>query len=336
MGGLEARLLNYTDFFLQQGWEVHIACRQVDKKVVPPGVILHKFRPLLAAQGKKNLRFNQALQKWKKPAFDFELSLGRTSIQKNVLAPATHKGYLAALGQTTLQKDDLLQIQMDQAAYNTSAHIFACSKMIRNELITMYQVPEHKVHVLYPPFNPLRHHPFTEDEKIAARKKWGLAPHKIYHVFVSVSHERKGLPLLLEVFKKLTGTAHELLIIGHPVKTDLPNVKSLGFFKETRMAYALGNYLLHPALYEPYGQVINEALHHQIPAIVSKNTGAGEILTPAYGRVMDSFNPDEWYEMIKNLPSRDFKIPPHVMEDLGLDLTHHMRQMLLVNGISLI
>lgn len=335
MGGLESRLLNYSGYFINHGWEVHIACRKADKSCIKPGMHVHTFPSLFTKQGIKNFKFNEQLKKWKKPEVDFELSLGRTTIQKNILAPASHKGFLAALGKSSLSKDDALQIQMDTDGYHASENIFACSGMVKNELISLYGVQENKIHVLYPPFNADKHKPFTSEEKSEIRKRYGFSSDKIYHLFVSVSHERKGLPLLLEIFKKLKGSPHHLIIIGHKVNAGLSNVTSLGFMEDSRMAYALGDYLLHPALYEPYGQIVNEAIHHQIPVVISNKTGASEIITHETGIVMDDFDVDYWCETILGLENYGFNIPSGLLKNLGIDLATHVQEMLRLNGISL-
>ncbi len=332
MGGLETRLINYSEYFIQKGWELHIACKNADKSVVPPQAIIHKFPVWFTSMGEKNYRFNKKLTHWKKPVFDFELSLGRSTIQKNILAPADHKGYLKAIGKNQLTKDDILQIKMDQEGYDASENIFACSQMIKNELIELYNVPENKIHVLYPPFNPKTN--IIDNDKGAIYKKFNLPEGKIYHLFVSTSHERKGLPLLLEVFKNLQNTNHHLLIIGHKINTGLSNVHSLGFLHNTSLAFSIGNYLLHPALYEPYGQVINEALHYQLPVIVSNRTGASEILQPDFGWVAPNLEVDTWYNMILQLPQTTFNIPDDLMKKKAIDLDSHMQYMLRINRLG--
>lgn len=335
LGGLESRLFNYTDYFLNLGWEVHIACRKANMKEVKPGVIVHQFPTPFASQFSKSYRFNKRLEKWKKPSFDFELSLGRTSIQKNILAPASHRGYMVALHKKTITKDDQMQIDMDIKGYSSSTHIFACSSMVKKELIELYNQPESKVHVLYPPFNSANHKRFSDVEKQKIRAEYNLDPSKIYHLFISASHERKGLPILINAFEKLKDSPHTLLIIGPNSNYSSSNVKSLGFFKDPRVVYALGDYLLHPAIYEPYGQIINEALHHQLPVVVSRNTGASEIIKPEYGIIASDYTTDNWVQLIKGLPHQTFHIPPTLMIDLGMDLATHMNRMLAANGIKI-
>lgn len=335
LGGLESRLINYADYFASRSHEVHIACRRYDKHLVKQNMFIHRFQPLFFNAHNKNYLFNKKLEKWNKPDFDFELSLGRTTIQKNILAPATHKGYMMGIGKTVLTRADERYIEMDLQGYQTSEHIFAASAMVKNEVVNLYGINESKVHILYPPFNAALHKKYSEDEKKKIRKKYGLPENKIFHLFVSSSHALKGIELLEKVFGKLTDTNHVLLVIGKPIKSNLPNVYSLGYFNLVSEAYALGNYILHPSKYDAFAQVITEALYHELPVVVSPTTGAKEILNEKTGIVAPNREVDTWIEIIRSLSSNTFDISPSFILDMGLDLESHMRQMLAVNGISL-
>ncbi len=333
MGGLESRLLNYTDYFLEKGWEVHIACRRAEKEVVKPGVVVHTFQPLLFTRHNKNYLFNKKLEKWKKPVFDFELSLGRTTIQKNILAPATHQGFIRGLEKKILTKADKLYIEMDQRGYDASTHIFAASEKVKKEILDFYKVPAEKITVLYPPFNPEAHQQYSQEEIHAIRKSYQLDPKKVYHLFISTSHELKGLDLLLTVFNRLKDTQHHLLIVGKSHSSQLPNVSSLGYFNDISKAYALGDYLLHPTQYDSFAQVVTEALHHQVPVVVSPNTGAKEILQPQLGIIAPDRVPETWVNIILSLKKESFNIPTDLIKNIGLDLDTHMQKMLAVNGL---
>jgi glycosyltransferase involved in cell wall biosynthesis len=335
-GGLENRLLNYTHYFLSKGCEVHIACRRADKNLIKPGMVIHKFAPLLPGKHSKNFIFNQKLEKWKKPVFDFELSLGRTTVQKNILAPATHQGFIRGLNKTTLTASDELYISMDQQGYNTSQHIFAASNKVKNEIIEFYGIPEKKIEVLYPPFNTQNHQQYTEDEIYAIRDEFKLKANKTYYLFVSNSHDLKGLNILMAVFEQLKNSPHTLLVIGKPFRSTLSNVISMGYFVNMSKAYALGDYLLHPSYYDAFAQVVTEALYHGLPVVVSPNTGAKEIITPQLGILAGDFNPDTWVEIILSLKNQPFQIPRNLITNLQLDLPSHIHKMLSVNGISLI
>ncbi len=324
MGGLEQRLFNYIEYFQSIGAEVHVACRKVNRAQVPKGVIVHTFPVIPFPSIYKRYRFNERLKKWKKPHFDFELSLERTSIQKNVLAPSNHKGYLKALGKTALTKDDLLQISLDEQAFATSEKIFACSSMIKNELIDLYQIPADKIKVVYPPYNFSKRVKNYQDQTFW-QNHFNLPANKIYHLFISTSHERKGLPLLLEIFKNLENTQHVLLVAGHPSHANMKNVIDLGYLENTSPALSACDTLVHPAIYEPFGQIVTEALAHNKTIIVSTNVGAKEILKTPPHKIISVSNKSEWQKNIslvikdkngKSLEDLDFFALPKHMEEL--------------------
>lgn len=335
LGGLEQRLINYADYFLSHQSEVHIACRRFEKQLVKPGINIHRFQPLLFNSTNKNLLFNQKLEKWDKPHFDFELSLGRTTIQKNILAPATHLGFMNGIQKNKKTKADELYIEMDRIGYQSSEFIWAASQMVKEEIIRFYGINNDKIHVLYPPFDPNKHLAFTSEEKKQLRRKHQLPADKIYHLFVSSSHQLKGIDLLTKVFQKLKDSSHVLLVIGEKFTPSSPNIISLGYYDNIRMAYALGDYLLHPSQYDAFAQVVTEALHHQIPAIVSDNTGAKEILTEETGVIIKERDVDAWIETISSLPEKKFNIPKNIIFQLGLDINSHVQQMMRINNVSL-
>lgn len=325
MGGLEQRLFNYIEYFQSIGAEVHVACRKVNKKQIPRGVKVHTFPVFPFPSYSKRYRFNEQLKKWNKPHFDFELSLERTSIQKNVLAPSNHKGYLKALGKTTLSKDDELQISLDEQAFKSSEHIFACSEMIKNELIDLYQIPQDKISVVYPPYNFSNRVENFKDQKYW-QSYFKLPENNIYHLFISTSHERKGLPLLLEIFKELQSTNHKLLVVGHPSKSNLSNVIDLGYLKNTSPAISACDQLLHPAIYEPFGQIIVEALAHNKPVFVSPNVGAKEILSQQF--IASSFSKDEWKNKILQFLRNNSTYKNIQLEETKFSISHHLKTIL--------
>lgn len=322
MGGLEQRLFNYIEYFQNVGAEVHVACRKVNRSQVPKGVIVHQFPVIPFPSIYKRYRFNERLKKWNKPHFDFELSLERTSIQKNVLAPSNHKGYLKALGKTHLSKDDLLQISLDEQAFHTSEKIFACSDMIKNELVDLYQIPESKIKVVYPPYNFSKRVENYEDQAFW-QNHFQLPQDKIYHLFISTSHERKGLPLLLEVFEELENTNHILLVVGHPSKSNLKNVIDLGYLSNTSPALSACDTLVHPAIYEPFGQIITEALAHNKLTLVSTNVGAKEIIATPPHKIIPFNNKEEWFNVLSSVTKENTRTQ---MQDLKeFTLTKHMK-----------
>ena len=108
----------------------------------------------------------------------------------------------------------------------------------------------------------------------------------------------------------------------------MPNVRFLGFLSKPEIIYHLANFTLHPARYEPFGQIISESLACNVPVLVSEKVGAKEIVTPKVGQVLHSFQPQFWAETIKNIERSAFEIPEDFVYQNELSLEQHVDKML--------
>jgi len=331
MGGLETRLFNYIQYFQQRGDEVTVLYSRKAKEIELPEDV-HEIKVKLGIVPKvfRTWYFSHRLKAiMRMHAFDFSLSLGRTAQQKAVLAPCTHLGYLEALGKKRLSISDRINIRLDQEAYAQSQIIYACSEMVKQEMIRLYEVPPAKIEVLYPPLNTEVYFKKEGESRLLLKQKSGMDPKKTSLLFVSTSHQRKGLPLLLEVFEKLEKEAFELCVLGLPrVKSSLPNVKYLGYFKDLREYYAAADCTVHPATYEPFGQIISESLQCGTPVLVSAMCGAKEIVDDRCGVVIDDLSPERWEKVIRSLPDRQFSFGTEVFDGYSIRLDEHVERMI--------
>jgi len=330
-GGLETRLVNYLNYFADRGDEVFLVVYKITKKIaLPENIKITKFNLSLIPKKFRRSYFNWKVGRFmKKRNFDLSLSLGRTSFQDAVLAPSNHLGYLKALGKTNLSSDDKQQIYYDNKSYLESKIIFACSKLVKDELINLYNVSADKIIILYPPLDTGKFNRNNIGEKNFFKEKHGLSTYKKSFVFVSSGHKRKGLGLLFDIFKELVDFPYELIIAGTPaVKTESANIKYVGFLKDTDELYIAADYTIHPALYEPFGQIISESLACGTPVIISGMVGAKEIISDKEGIVINSFDPKIWIKELKSIESTKLYVSPGFIKEKKLSLEDHMSDML--------
>ncbi|MCD6367025.1 MAG: glycosyltransferase family 4 protein [Bacteroidales bacterium] len=334
-GGLETRLFNYMNFFIKKGDEVTLICAKVAPAIkIPQEVKIIKLNLGITPKLYRQWNFSKKVESYlKENKFDLSLSLGRTVGQDLVLAPGNHLGFVASMNKRKLRKNDKLQIKLDRLSFEKSKLILACSKMIKDEIHSLYNIPPEKVKVLYPPIDQTKFFKVSEKEKCEIKTDLGLSCNKTSFVFVSSSHSRKGLPLLIDIFKELDSSMFELAIIGYPeVKTTIPNIKFLGFMEEPAKIYQAADYTIHPAKYEPFGQIITESLECGTPVIVSSMTGAKEIITKKTGVIIDSFKIEDWVSSINSLAKKIFDIESSFAEKSGLTLEQHINKMLLFSN----
>ncbi len=326
-GGLETRLFSYMKFLRDAGHEVTVIVYRVGRGVkVPEGVrVIHVRIPYIPKVYRAKVFDNRLGAILDRETFDFVLSLGRTSHHDAVLLPGNHLGYLRAMGKVATGLSDKLQIYMDRRAYAAPGRILACSQMMKDEVVELYGADPEKIEILYPPTDTQRFHLGLKERKAELRGKYGFSKDKLSFLLVSASHKRKGLPLLMEVFGRLVDQPFELWVAGgEAVPGHFPNVKGLGFVKETEELYAAADCTLLPAVYEPYGQVVSESILCGTPVMVSGMVGAKSVISNRVGEVIESFAVGEWERMIRGFAPEKYHFDEGFAVQHKLELGGHI------------
>jgi glycosyltransferase involved in cell wall biosynthesis len=326
-GGLETRLFNYMNYFLARGDEVTILSSKVSPTIqLPPEVKLVKHDLSKYPRIIRHLLFSQWLEKYLSAhLFDYSLSLERTWGQQRIIAPNTHIGYVLAQKKWWRTPSDLIQIYLDKKAFRLTPHIYACSNMVKNEIVEQYKVPTNKITVLFPPLNTSQFNVAVRQNRSEFQHHYGIDDAKINFVFVSTSHKRKGLDLLLQLFSTPAFRHLQLYIAGSTIKYSSPNIHSLGFVMNTAALYAAVDCVLHPSVYEPFGQVIAESIACGTYAIVSDHVGAKEIINDKVGQVLPVSDIQAWYDAIIHF--KKVNLDPAEINRLAdlLSLEQHMQ-----------
>ena len=330
-GGLERRLLNYLTHFHQQGHEVTIFCAKKDHTIIlPEGVKVVKINLGLMPKFFRKWYFDWKLKKViKSYSFDFSLSLGRTSCQMMVLDPGNHLGYMEGLGVTRKLPLDYMQAHLDAISYQKSALVLAASQYVKNLNQKHYGTPTNKIKVLYPPLNIQQFNQQLRPQRTTLQSEFNIQPNKLTFLFISTGHKMKNLQFVLTIFENLVNEPFELLIAGSKPKRTLPNnVQYLGYVRQPERLYTAVDFTIHPARFEAFGQVIVESIQCGTPVIVSKNVGAKEFVSPKEGIIINSFQLEDWLEVVRGLKKNQFNIPPKFGERHQLTLEDHIQQML--------
>ncbi len=335
-GGLETRLQNYIRYFLKHGDEVTVICGKVlDETPIPKNVNFVHLDVSAYPRLLRPLAFDSKLKRFLSGKdYDFSLSLERTSAQDFVLAPNTHAGFLHRKKPLFKKPDDWVQLKMDRKAFSNSKIVFACSQMVSQEIVDYYGESDSKIQVLYPPLNTENFYELSAEEKESLRKKYGVREDQFVCSFVSTSHRRKGLSTI-ESLARYFGDRVLFLVAGTPFRSSLTNLRSLGFLQAPNDLYNIADLHLHPAFYEPFGQIVSESLSAGTPAIVSKWTGGKEIISEGQGLVIDTLETGDWAQKIEQILNGEisFKVDFKLKDELSLDA--HMEKMLNAADINI-
>ena len=187
----------------------------------------------------------------------------------------THKGYITAIRRNRFT--DKLVVNLEQKYFKNAQYVVAHSKLMRQELIDYYQVSKERIHVIYPPVNQSTFYSKIKEEKAALREVLGLPKDYTIFLFVSSSHQRKGLPLLIDYFEK-TSLPVKLIVVGRPLRSEYKNIISIGFTKEVQKYYWASDFTILASTYEPFGLVGVESVLCGTPVILTDNIGCNEVI----------------------------------------------------------
>jgi UDP-glucose:(heptosyl)LPS alpha-1,3-glucosyltransferase len=172
-------------------------------------------------------------------------------------------------------------------------------------------VPENKIAVLYNGVDLERFHPANRSrwrEKI--KKQWGIPMDAPLVLFVGSGFRRKGLDRLLKIWDTPRLHGVYFLVVGADAqlaryrswseKQAKGRVIFAGVQKNIESYYGAADLLALLSFQDPFGNVALEALASGLPALVSKEVGAAEVLTGELeqGILADADDPQELTQRI--------------------------------------
>ncbi len=167
--------------------------------------------------------------------------------------------------------------------------VICISRMVKKDIQRHYGVPDDKLHVIYNGVDTAHFHPsLAESRRQPTRAAYGIPPDAPLFLFVGSGFQRKGLAVVLHALAKLPDSPH-LLVVGKDkqMKTLAQAADRLGLTgrvhfaggqEDVRPFYGAADALVFPTLYEPFGNVVLEAMACGLPVVTSSKSGAAELI----------------------------------------------------------
>lgn len=187
------------------------------------------------------------------------------------------------------------------------------AEMVKQEIIDTFAVPASKITVIYNAVDQQRFTPPSHQDFIALRKQWQIPLNVTCFVFVGSGFERKGLA---QAIKAIAPTDRHLIVIGKDKEAARyqnlartlgcgSRIHFFGMQHETLPFYQMADGLLLPTLYDPFPNVILEAMSCGLPVITSTRCGGAEFITQGKnGYFCDALDIASLQEAIMALPAR--------------------------------
>ncbi|ATI64140.1 glycosyltransferase family 4 protein [Edwardsiella tarda] len=185
--------------------------------------------------------------------------------------------------------------------------------MIKREIMEDFGLPDEKIHVIYNAIDHQRFLPPDETLRATLRRQWQIPQEATCLIYVGSGFERKGLRAAIEA---LAPTPRYLLVVGKDKEEAryqalartlgcAERVRFLGVQTETLPFYQMADGLLLPTLYDPFPNVILEAMACGLPVITSTGCGGAEFIRNGEnGYVCDALDIVALREAIMALPTQ--------------------------------
>lgn len=169
--------------------------------------------------------------------------------------------------------------------------IIAVSQMIKNKIVELIGRDKNQIKVLA---NGVDLTKFNNKNRNFHRKtiikRHNLNEDDFILLFVGYYHFRKGLPFLIQALSLIDNPRIKLLVVGNDssVKKQMSDLTAnlklekkiifVGDQPHVQHYFAVGNALVLPTLYEPFGMVALQAMAAGLPVIVSRSAGASDLI----------------------------------------------------------
>lgn len=189
-----------------------------------------------------------------------------------------HKAFLRT--KKSLNPLHFVYLFIEKRMFKNAKKIIANSKMVKNQIIKYYGIDEKKIEVIYNGI-PLKEKVDFSDIK----KEFNLKNEKII-LFVGSGFKRKGVKEAIDILSKVKGD-FKFIIVGKEKNMDYykkyaekKGIKAIftGPRSDVDKFYSISDIFLFPTKYEPFSNVVLEAMNFECVVFTTKQNGASEIL----------------------------------------------------------
>ncbi|ELY4774309.1 glycosyltransferase family 4 protein [Cronobacter turicensis] len=185
------------------------------------------------------------------------------------------------------------------------------AEMVKQEIIKDFDFPADKIHVIYNAVDSQHFTPPDAESFVRLREQWRIPVEKTCFIYVGSGFERKGLDAAI---RAIAPTPCHLMVVGKD--KDQKRYQSLaqalnctdrvhffGMQQETLPFYQMADGLLLPTLYDPFPNVILEAMACGLPVITTHGCGGAEFIQQGQnGYVCDALDIASLQDAVMALP----------------------------------
>lgn len=192
------------------------------------------------------------------------------------------------------------------------------SQMVKKEIQYYFGVPENALHVIYNGVDVQTFSPELRRHRDAVRKQYTVPTEATLFLFVGSGFERKGVRQALEAMAQLPPNTH-LIVVGRDKRAKKcrqlaavlgvgDRVHFAGVQSGVKPFYGAADALVLPTLYDPFPNVVLEAMAAGLPVVTSMKCGVAELITQgSNGYVCDALDTSALAEAMRALMNIEVK-----------------------------
>jgi UDP-glucose:(heptosyl)LPS alpha-1,3-glucosyltransferase len=251
--------------------------------------VVNSHVPKFFSSWLKALIFNFQVCKNKKDTFYFSLErIACADIYR--AGDGVHKEFLKTK-KRKLNPLNLVYLYLEKKCFENAQKIIANSQMIKEQIVHTYNIPSSKISVIYNGINIQEFNYKKAYEKLS--KEFNLKKENKILLFVGSGFERKGAKEFLEILAKMKNENYHAFIVGKEKKMSYykqlaktlhveKNLHFTGPRSDVNDFYTISDIFLFPTKYEPFSNVVLEAMSFKNAVFTTKQNGAHEILNRNY------------------------------------------------------
>jgi len=259
--------------------------------------IVYSFFPKFLPSWLRAILFNIQVKLMKRDKFYF--SLDRITCPDVYRAgDGVHKKILSIVNKSKTNLLHPVYLYLEKHCFNNAKHIIANSKMVKEQIIEKYNINPNKISIIYNGINLNEIDYKKSYNKLS--KEFSLSNNQSILLFVGSGFKRKGLIEFLQIISKLKTKDIKAFIVGKDKNikyyqnlSKKLNIDSQVVFTGPRNNvndfYTISDIFLFPTHYEPFGNVILEAMNLRNVVFTTKHCGGSELLDSEF--IMQ--NPDD-------------------------------------------
>ncbi|MDB9828938.1 glycosyltransferase family 4 protein [Candidatus Thioglobus sp.] len=202
-----------------------------------------------------------------------------------------HKVFLNIENKSKLNPLHPIYLFLEKRCFNNAKFIIANSNMIKDEIINTYGIRPNKIDVVYNGVESKTINHESSFKKLS--KEFDIDKNSSILLYVGSGFKRKGVEEFLEIIAKLKNQSVKAFIIGkeknleyyQQLSKDLKIDKTViftGSRADVDDFYTISDIFLFPTRYEPFSNVVLEAMSFENAVFTTRQNGAHEILTDEY------------------------------------------------------